>query len=190
MSRHRPRGAGRAGRWSTSWPRAGILIRSPSLRGVAEEAPGAYKDVAAVVDAAERAGLARKVVRARAGRLHQGIVPRLNRLRRPAIWAHERRAPRRELSPGGDGAKRQGRATERKDFAVNEPVHVVCPRCNTTNRVQRERLDGGARCGSCGEALLPAQPFELNAEGFDRQWHRTICRWWWTSGRRGAGRAG
>jgi len=41
----------------------GVLIRSPSLRGVAEEAPGAYKDVDAVVDAAERAGLARKVAR-------------------------------------------------------------------------------------------------------------------------------
>jgi tRNA-splicing ligase RtcB len=41
----------------------GILIRSPSSRGVAEEAPGAYKDVTAVVDAAEAAGLARKVAR-------------------------------------------------------------------------------------------------------------------------------
>jgi tRNA-splicing ligase RtcB len=41
----------------------GILIRSPSSRGVAEEAPGAYKDVAAVVDAADAAGLARKVAR-------------------------------------------------------------------------------------------------------------------------------
>lgn len=41
----------------------GILIRSPSSRGVAEEAPGAYKDVAAVVEAALRAGLARKVAR-------------------------------------------------------------------------------------------------------------------------------
>jgi tRNA-splicing ligase RtcB len=41
----------------------GILIRSPSMRGVAEEAPGAYKDVAAVVDAAEAAGLAKKVAR-------------------------------------------------------------------------------------------------------------------------------
>jgi tRNA-splicing ligase RtcB len=39
----------------------GILIRSPSMRGVAEEAPGAYKDVAQVVDAAEHAGLSRKV---------------------------------------------------------------------------------------------------------------------------------
>ena len=41
----------------------GILIRSPSGRGVAEEAPGAYKDVVAVIDAADAAGLARKVAR-------------------------------------------------------------------------------------------------------------------------------
>jgi tRNA-splicing ligase RtcB len=41
----------------------GILVRSPSLRGVAEEAPGAYKSVERVVDVAERAGLARKVAR-------------------------------------------------------------------------------------------------------------------------------
>ena len=41
----------------------GILIKSPSMRGVAEEAPEAYKDVAAVVDAADAAGLARKVAR-------------------------------------------------------------------------------------------------------------------------------
>lgn len=41
----------------------GVLIRSPSLRGVAEEAPGAYKEVGAVVDAAHQAGLAHKVAR-------------------------------------------------------------------------------------------------------------------------------
>jgi len=43
----------------------GILIRSPSLRGVAEEAPLAYKEVGAVVEAAEQAGLARRVARLR-----------------------------------------------------------------------------------------------------------------------------
>ena len=43
----------------------GVLIRSPSTRGIAEEAPGAYKDVHAVVVAAERAGLARRVARLR-----------------------------------------------------------------------------------------------------------------------------
>jgi tRNA-splicing ligase RtcB len=40
-----------------------ILIRSPSMRGVAEEAPGAYKDVSAVCEAADHAGLARLVAR-------------------------------------------------------------------------------------------------------------------------------
>jgi tRNA-splicing ligase RtcB len=43
----------------------GIMIRSPSTRGVAEEAPGAYKDVHAVVAVAEKAGLARRVARMR-----------------------------------------------------------------------------------------------------------------------------
>lgn len=41
----------------------GILVRSRSMRGIAEEAPEAYKDVAAVVDAADAAGLARNVAR-------------------------------------------------------------------------------------------------------------------------------
>jgi tRNA-splicing ligase RtcB len=41
----------------------GIIIRSPSQRGVAEEAPGAYKDVSAVVDAAHAAKLSLKVAK-------------------------------------------------------------------------------------------------------------------------------
>jgi len=41
----------------------GIIVRCPSFRGVSEEAPGAYKDVSLVVDAADRAGLASKVAR-------------------------------------------------------------------------------------------------------------------------------
>ena len=42
-----------------------VLIRQGALssRGVAEEAPGAYKDVTEVVEAADRAGLSRKVAR-------------------------------------------------------------------------------------------------------------------------------
>jgi tRNA-splicing ligase RtcB (3'-phosphate/5'-hydroxy nucleic acid ligase) len=39
----------------------GIIIKSPSTRGIAEEAPGAYKDSIAVVEAAHAAGLSRKV---------------------------------------------------------------------------------------------------------------------------------
>jgi tRNA-splicing ligase RtcB len=41
----------------------GIVVRSTSSRGVAEEAPGAYKDVDAVVDAADHVGLSRKIAK-------------------------------------------------------------------------------------------------------------------------------
>jgi tRNA-splicing ligase RtcB len=41
----------------------GVLIRTRSFRGVAEEAPGAYKDVNAVAGVAEQAHLARRVAR-------------------------------------------------------------------------------------------------------------------------------
>lgn len=45
--------------------RAGIAVRGTSLRGLAEEAPEAYKDVDAVVAVCEQAGLARTVARLR-----------------------------------------------------------------------------------------------------------------------------
>ncbi|MCE5339883.1 MAG: RtcB family protein [Planctomycetaceae bacterium] len=40
-----------------------IIIKSRSMRGLAEEAPGAYKNVSAVVEATANAGLAKKVAR-------------------------------------------------------------------------------------------------------------------------------
>ena len=41
----------------------GIIIKGTSLRGIAEEAPEAYKDVTVVVDATEKAELAKKVAK-------------------------------------------------------------------------------------------------------------------------------
>ena len=43
----------------------GIVIRCPSPKGLAEEAPFAYKDVERVVDVVARAGLARPVAQLR-----------------------------------------------------------------------------------------------------------------------------
>lgn len=63
MSRHKATHHWRGREIVEQLAKRGILIRSPSLRGVAEEAPGAYKDVNAVVDVADKAGLARKVVK-------------------------------------------------------------------------------------------------------------------------------
>jgi len=43
----------------------GIRIRAGSMAGLAEEAPDAYKDIDAVIEAVVGAGLARKVARLR-----------------------------------------------------------------------------------------------------------------------------
>jgi len=63
MSRHAAKKLWKGRQLVDELAERGIVIRSPSSRGVAEEAPGAYKDVTAVVDATEHAGLARKVAR-------------------------------------------------------------------------------------------------------------------------------
>ncbi len=63
MSRHQALRTWRGRELVDQLAARGILIRSPSMRGVAEEAPDAYKDVAVVVDAADAAGLARKVAK-------------------------------------------------------------------------------------------------------------------------------
>ena len=41
----------------------GIVVRTPSNAGLAEEAPFAYKDVERVVEVVERAGIAKRVAR-------------------------------------------------------------------------------------------------------------------------------
>jgi tRNA-splicing ligase RtcB len=63
MSRHQATKQWRGDQLVDELGSRGILIRSPSMRGIAEEAPGAYKDVNAVVKSAERAGLSRRVAR-------------------------------------------------------------------------------------------------------------------------------
>lgn len=63
MSRHEAARIWRGRNLVDELAEQGILVRTVGTRGVAEEAPGAYKDVAAVVEAAHCAGLARKVAR-------------------------------------------------------------------------------------------------------------------------------
>lgn len=51
---------------------------------------------------------------------------------------------------------------------MGENLLIVCPACNTTNRVARERL-AEAVCGKCKQALMPARPVELTRANFDGQ---------------------
>lgn len=61
LSRHQATRQYRGDQIVAELRRKGVVVRSPSMRGIAEEAPAAYKDVDAVVAAAEQAGLARRV---------------------------------------------------------------------------------------------------------------------------------
>jgi tRNA-splicing ligase RtcB len=63
MSRHEALRRWRGRQVVDALAASGIIIRSQSSRGVAEEAPGAYKDVTDVVNAADEADLARKVAK-------------------------------------------------------------------------------------------------------------------------------
>jgi thioredoxin 2 len=43
-----------------------------------------------------------------------------------------------------------------------QAVHVVCPHCDATNRVPRERLGQGAKCGVCHRPLFEGRPLPLD----------------------------
>ncbi len=63
MSRAVAKKAGRGLDLVAELRKRGVTVRARSLRGVAEEMPWAYKDVADVVDVVDRAGIGRKVAR-------------------------------------------------------------------------------------------------------------------------------
>ena len=47
-------------------------------------------------------------------------------------------------------------------------LHVVCPHCHTTNRVQGSDLAHAPDCGSCHQPLFTGHPVNLNAADFER----------------------
>ena len=77
--------------------------------------------------------------------------------------------PARRAFPGSGGrAPLQTPAVVPIMKRMSNPVHIVCPHCHGTNRVLRERLGEGARCGHCKQALFAGHPVELDAASFDK----------------------
>jgi thioredoxin 2 len=52
-------------------------------------------------------------------------------------------------------------------MSSTDPVMIICPACTTANRVPRDKLAAGGKCGRCGGGLFAAHPVELNAQNFD-----------------------
>jgi thioredoxin 2 len=47
-------------------------------------------------------------------------------------------------------------------------LHVVCPHCHTTNRIESSDLVQAPDCGSCHGALFTGHPVNLTAAEFER----------------------
>ena len=44
-----------------------------------------------------------------------------------------------------------------------DTLHIVCPHCDTTNRVPRERLRERGKCGACQRPLFEKRPIALDS---------------------------
>jgi len=51
---------------------------------------------------------------------------------------------------------------------MSDALHIVCPTCDSVNRVPRDKLTAGGKCGKCGKPLFTGKPLELHAGNFDR----------------------
>lgn len=51
---------------------------------------------------------------------------------------------------------------------MDSPLHIVCPHCDTINRVPPAKLSSGARCGQCHAALFDGHPVARDTARFER----------------------
>ncbi len=56
---------------------------------------------------------------------------------------------------------------------MNDPLHVVCPYCHTTNRVRADQLLLHPDCGSCKRPLFSGHPVVLDEASFERHVQRS-----------------
>lgn len=55
---------------------------------------------------------------------------------------------------------------------MTDPIHIVCPHCQSINRVPSAKLGDRPLCGRCQNALFVGEPLELTAATFDRHLQR------------------
>ena len=55
---------------------------------------------------------------------------------------------------------------------MSDSLHIVCPHCDTTNRVARADLRQEPDCGKCHKPLFTGHPLSLTEASFDRHIQR------------------
>ncbi len=53
-------------------------------------------------------------------------------------------------------------------MTTTTPLHIVCPHCDTTNRVQRVDLSKRPDCGHCHQRLFAGHSLALGETAFDK----------------------
>ena len=55
---------------------------------------------------------------------------------------------------------------------MSESLHIVCPHCQTTNRVHTDQLASAPDCGQCKQRLFTGKPVDLAEAAFDKHLQR------------------
>ena len=51
---------------------------------------------------------------------------------------------------------------------MSQTKHIVCPHCNSINRIPNNRLNDEPSCGKCHKAVFNTRPTELNSSNFKK----------------------
>ncbi|RTZ58910.1 MAG: thiol reductase thioredoxin [Gammaproteobacteria bacterium] len=49
-----------------------------------------------------------------------------------------------------------------------ESKHIVCPHCDSVNRIPADKLTANPKCGRCKQALFTGEPVALSSASFDK----------------------
>ena len=51
---------------------------------------------------------------------------------------------------------------------MSESLHIVCPSCDSINRLPAEKLSSDGKCGKCKSTLFTGEVLELNSNNFSK----------------------
>ncbi|MGA9665906.1 MAG: thioredoxin TrxC [Gallionella sp.] len=55
---------------------------------------------------------------------------------------------------------------------MSDSLHIVCPHCDSVNRVPAEKLSAQPACGKCKQPLFDTHPVELGSKNFSQHINR------------------
>jgi len=58
-------------------------------------------------------------------------------------------------------------------MTMTDALHIVCPHCDTVNRVPAGKMEDQPNCGKCKQPLFSGHPAELGSASFDKHVSRS-----------------